>query len=64
MIAYMAPKGYEDCFPFHIQFYPLLRAKDRMKYLAGCEQGAGAFLVDVLPETAAAQLRETGATIV
>lgn len=57
MLVYMAPKGYKDCFPFHIQFYPLLRTKDRMKYLAGCEQGAGMFLGDVLPEVAAEELR-------
>ena len=59
MIVYSAPRGMEDCFPFHIQFYPLLRAHQKLKYLAGVELGAGSFLVDVLPETAAKSLRET-----
>ncbi len=57
MIVYMAPKGHEKTFPFHIQFMPLLRTPGRLKYLAGCEQGAGRFLVDVLPENAAQALR-------
>ena len=32
-------------------------SKDKLKYLAGCEQGAGLFLNDVMPEDAVAQLR-------
>lgn len=45
--------------PFHVsaQFYPLLRAPDRVKFLAGVEQATGVFTVDVLPERAAAALR-------
>lgn len=58
MIVYAAPRGMEAFFPFHIQFYPLLRTPDRLKYLAGCELGAGSFLVDVLPEAAAKSLRD------
>jgi UDPglucose--hexose-1-phosphate uridylyltransferase len=42
----------------HVEFYPPLRTRDRLKYLAGSEQGAGAFISDVLPEEAAAALRE------
>lgn len=57
-ILYAAPKGEEAHFHFHIQFYPFLRTADRLKYLAGCEQGAGMFLVDGLPEQMAARLRE------
>ena len=57
MIVYAAPRGMEECFPFHIQFYPLLRAPQKLKFLAGCELGAGSFLVDILPETAAQSLR-------
>ncbi|MDE2184555.1 MAG: galactose-1-phosphate uridylyltransferase [Alphaproteobacteria bacterium] len=57
MIVYVAPRGMEAFFPFHIQFYPLLRSHDRLKYLAGCELGAGSFLVDILPEDAAKSLR-------
>lgn len=58
MIVYVAPRGMEDFFPFHIQFYPLLRAPQKLKYMAGCELGSGSFLVDVLPETAARSLRD------
>lgn len=57
-ILYAAPRGEEERFHFHIQFYPFLRTADRLKYLAGCEQGAGMFLVDGLPEQMAARLRE------
>jgi UDPglucose--hexose-1-phosphate uridylyltransferase len=58
MIVYVAPRGMEDFFPFHIQFYPLLRSPQKLKFLAGCELGAGSFLVDILPETAARSLRD------
>lgn len=57
MLVYAAPKGLEEVFPFHIQFQPLLRAANKMKFIAGCELGAGSFLVDILPETAAQTLR-------
>ena len=42
----------------HLEFYPPLRTADKLKYLAGSEQGAGTFIGDVLPEEAAAALRE------
>lgn len=57
MLVYAAPKGLEDVFPFHIQFQPLLRSPTKMKFVAGVEVGAGSFLVDILPETAAQNLR-------
>ncbi|CAN5133748.1 galactose-1-phosphate uridylyltransferase [soil metagenome] len=41
----------------HLEFFPLHRAADRLKYLAGSELGGGAFLNDVAPERAAATLR-------
>ena len=44
-------------FHFHVELYPALRSSDRLKYLAGSELGAGAFLVDVSPERSAAELR-------
>ncbi len=58
MIVYAAPRGMEEFFPFHIQFQPLLRAPQKMKFIAGCEVGAGTFLVDILPEVAAQNLRD------
>ncbi len=42
----------------HIEFYPPLRDADKLKFPAGSEQGAGTFISDVLPEDAAAALRE------
>jgi UDPglucose--hexose-1-phosphate uridylyltransferase len=52
-----APTGTEDSYHFTAQFYPLLRAPDRVKYLASVEQSTGAFTVDVMPDFAAKALR-------
>jgi len=41
----------------HIEFTPLQRRADRLKYIAGSELGAGAFLNDVDPDAAASALR-------
>lgn len=43
---------------FFIQITPPLRTKDRLKYLAGTELGAGIFVNDSLPEEKAAELKE------
>jgi len=42
----------------HVEFYPPLRTAERLKYLAGSEQGGGVFIADTLPEESAAALRE------
>ena len=42
----------------HIEFYPPLRTAEKLKFLAGSEQGAGTFIGDVLPEEAAEHLRD------
>jgi UDPglucose--hexose-1-phosphate uridylyltransferase len=42
----------------HIELYPPHRTATKLKYLAGSEAGAGAFIVDALPEEKAAELRE------
>jgi UDPglucose--hexose-1-phosphate uridylyltransferase len=42
---------------FHMEFTPLHRRADRLKYLAGSELGAGAFLNDIAPEDTAGRLR-------
>ncbi len=44
----------------HVEFYPPLRTPDKLKYLAGCESGAGTFINDTLPEEKAAELRNAG----
>ncbi|HEX5224338.1 MAG TPA: galactose-1-phosphate uridylyltransferase [Solirubrobacteraceae bacterium] len=41
----------------HVEFYPPLRTAEKLKYLAGSEQGAGTFISDTLPEDSAALLR-------
>jgi UDPglucose--hexose-1-phosphate uridylyltransferase len=43
---------------FHIEFYPPNRTEDKLKYLAGSELGAGAFILDARAEDTAAELRE------
>lgn len=40
-----------------IEFYPPYRSRERLKYLAGTEIGAGVFTADTLPEATAAELR-------
>jgi len=42
---------------FHVEFYPPYRTAQKLKYLAGCESGAGTFVNDTLPEEKAAELR-------
>jgi UDPglucose--hexose-1-phosphate uridylyltransferase len=46
-----------DLFHFHIEFYPPLRAPDKLKYLAGFESGGGNIINPVMPEEAAARMR-------
>jgi UDPglucose--hexose-1-phosphate uridylyltransferase len=41
----------------HFEIYPPYRTRDRLKYLAGTELGAGMFVNDSLPEEKAAELR-------
>ncbi len=59
MAMHQAPcvPGYEFNW-FHVEFYPPYRTADKLKYLAGSEAGAGAFINDTLPEVTAATLRD------
>ena len=41
----------------HVEFMPPYRTKDKLKYLAGVETGAGTFINDTSPEEKAAELR-------
>ena len=43
---------------FHIEFYPPYRSKDKLKYVAGSELGAGTFINNSLPEEKAQELRK------
>jgi len=59
MLLHQAPtKGNYPYFHFHIEFYPPHRSKEKLKYLAGVETGAGTFLNDSLAEVKAAELRK------
>jgi UDPglucose--hexose-1-phosphate uridylyltransferase len=42
---------------FHVEFTPFNRTATKLKYLAGSELGAGAFINDTAPEETAAALR-------
>nr|WP_298897644.1 galactose-1-phosphate uridylyltransferase [uncultured Altererythrobacter sp.] len=57
MAFHAAPAGGSTGYHFTVQFYPLLRAPGRIKYLASVEQHTGVFTVDVMPEDAAKALR-------
>jgi UDPglucose--hexose-1-phosphate uridylyltransferase len=41
----------------HVEFAPPYRTRDKLKYLAGVEAGAGTFINDTAPEEKAAELR-------
>jgi UDPglucose--hexose-1-phosphate uridylyltransferase len=61
MVMHQAPTDGDDqgeIAHFHIEFYPPNRTADKLKYLAGSETGAGAYIVDALPEETARTLRE------
>jgi len=44
-------------FHFHTEFYPPMRAPDKLKYLAGFESGGGNIINPVCPEEAAEMMR-------
>ncbi len=46
-----------DYYHFHIEFYPPNRTAEKLKFLAGCESGAGTFINDTHPEEKAKELR-------
>lgn len=55
-----APRETCGRFQFSVQFYPIMRAAGRLKYLASVEQATSIFTVDVDPLDAAKALREAG----
>jgi UDPglucose--hexose-1-phosphate uridylyltransferase len=59
MVLHQRPtdgRRYEG-YHFHVEFYSPQRAATRLKYLAGCESGAGSFINDSRPEEKARELR-------
>lgn len=57
MVLHQAPVGGDPDAHFHIELYPLNRTREKLKYRAGCETGAGTFVTDALPEQWAEQLK-------
>ena len=58
MGLHAGPSLDDNNFHFHVEFYPPLRHGDRPKVLAGSESMAGVFIMDVLPEDSALELRK------
>ncbi len=58
MAVHQAPTVADSGGHLHIEFYPPLRTPEKLKYLAGSEQGAGTFISDTVPEESAVALRE------
>jgi len=59
MVIHQIPTDGKDYgyYHFHFEFYPPYRTKNKLKYMAGCELGAGTFINDTLPEEKAAELK-------
>lgn len=60
MVLHQAPTDGQShgYYHFHIEFYPPYRTKNKLKYLAGSEAGAGAYVNDTLAEEKAEELRQ------
>jgi len=60
MVWYQAPLDGQDhpATQLHAEFFPPYRTRDRLKFLAGTELGAGMFAMDVLPEDKAKELQQ------
>ncbi len=58
MGLHASPSLEDSKFHFHVEFYPPLRHGDKPKILAGSESMAGVFIMDVLPEESAKELRK------
>lgn len=46
-----------EYYHFHIEFYPPYRGRDKLKFRASVETGAGSFINDTIPEEKAEELR-------
>lgn len=59
MVIHQAPTdgGDHASYHFHVEFYPPHRSKTKLKYLAGCESGAGTFINDSCAEEKARELQ-------
>lgn len=60
MIMHQSPTDSRDYgyYHYHIEFHPTNRTATKLKYLAGCESGAGSFINDTAAEEKAEELRK------
>ena len=58
MIRQRPVQGEHPYFHFHVEFFPIQRSPEKLKYLAGVESGTGLFLNDTVAEEKAAELRQ------
>ena len=58
MAVHQSPVRIVDEYHMHIEFYPMLRDKDKLKYAAGVEWGLWTFTYDYDPEAKASELKE------
>ncbi len=59
MVIHQAPTDGKEHpeYHLHFEFYPPYRTAKKLKFLAGCESGAGSFINDTLPEEKADEMR-------
>jgi len=58
MVFHQAPCSNDADFHLHVEFYPVHRERDKLKYPAGIEWGGWVFTYDALPEEKALELKE------
>ena len=64
MVRQRPAQGDHPYFHFHVEFCPVQRSREKIKYLAGVESGTGMFLNDTLAEEKATELRAAEPTII
>lgn len=57
MVRQRPARGEHPYFHFHVEFFPIQRSREKIKFLAGIESGTGLFLNDTNAEEKAAELR-------
>ncbi len=57
MVRQRPSRGQHPYFHFYVEFRPIQRSRDKIKYIAGVESGTGLFLNDTVAEEKAAELR-------
>lgn len=59
MAVHQSPVKPDPAYHLHIEFYPILRSADKLKYAAGVEWGLWTFTYDSVPEDKALELKKT-----